>query len=105
MVVGIHQISVFLSSCIPFVLGCVRLCIFHVCVTQGRLPRGTKSWPCDDISDVQTNKRFLKKALSDFATQVLRGDLGFSVSEAKVVAQTLLRCADFASRVSESVTG
>ena len=74
-------------------------------LAEGRLPRGTKSWPCDDISDVQTNKRIRKEPLSDFATQVLREHPGLSVSEAKVVAQTLLRCADFASRATESVTG
>ena len=74
-------------------------------LAEGRIPRGTKSWPCDDITDVQTNKRIRKEPLSDFATQVLRDHPGLSESEAKVVAQTLLRCADLTSRVSESVTG
>ena len=74
-------------------------------LAEGRLPCAAKLWPCDDIADVQTNKRIRKEPLSDFATQVLRDHPGLSESEAKLVAQTLLRCADFASRVSESVTG
>ena len=74
-------------------------------LAEGRLPRGAKSWPCDDIADVQTNKRIRKEPLSDFATQVLRDHPGLSESEAKVVAKTLFRCADFASSMSVPVSG
>ena len=41
-------------------------------LAEGRLPRGTKSWPCDDISDVQTKKRIREEPLSDVATQIIR---------------------------------
>ena len=65
-------------------------------LAEGKLPRGTKSWPCDDITDMQTNKRIRKEPLSAFASQVLSDHPGLSVAEAKVVAQTMLRCADYA---------
>ena len=57
-----------------------------------------------NIVDVQTSKRIRKESLSDFATQVLRDHPGFFEAEAQVVAQTLLRCFDFAACGSESVT-
>ena len=74
-------------------------------LAAGKLPRGAKSWPCDDISDVQTNKRIKRAPLSDFASQVLSDHPGLSDSEAKVVALTLLRCAEFASSISVPVPG
>ena len=74
-------------------------------LAAGRLPRGAKSWPCDDITDVQTNKRIRREPLSDFALQVLSDHPGLSESEAKVVTNTLLRCADFASSISVPVSG
>ncbi len=74
-------------------------------LAEGRLPRGAESWPFDNIADVQTNKRIRREPLSDFATQVLRDHPGLSESEAKVVAITLLRCADFASSISVPVSG
>ena len=37
-------------------------------------------------------------SLSDFAAQVLKDHPGLSVAEAKVVADTLLRCADFVAQ-------
>ena len=69
-------------------------------LAEGKLPRGTKSWPCDDITDMQTNKRIRKEPLSAFASQVLSDHPGLSVAEAKVVALTLLRCADYAANQS-----
>ena len=38
-------------------------------LAEGRLPRGTKSWHCDDITDVQTNKHIRKDF--DVCTDVL----------------------------------
>ena len=69
-------------------------------LAEGKLPRGVKSWPCDDITDMQTSKRIRKEPLSAFARQVLSDLPGLSVAEAKAVAQTLLRCADYAANQS-----
>ena len=61
-------------------------------------PRGCTDWPCDLITDVQTSKRIRAEPLSDFEAQVLEDHPGLSKVEAKVVANTLLRCADFAAK-------
>jgi len=74
-------------------------------LAAGKLPRGAKSWPCDDITDVQTNKRFRRELLSAFALQVLSDHPGLSESEAKVVAKTFFKCADFASSMSVPGSG
>ena len=71
-------------------------------LVEGRLPRGVKTWPCDDIVDVQTAKRVRAQPLSDFATQVTEDHPGLSTAEAKVVANTLLRCAVFAASFGSS---
>ena len=73
-------------------------------LAEGKLPRGVKSWPCDDISDMQTSKRIKKEPLSDFARQVLSDHPGLSTAEAKVVAQTLLRCAVYAANHNQVVS-
>jgi hypothetical protein len=71
-------------------------------LVEGRLPRGVKTWPCDDIVDVQTAKRVRAKPLSDFETKVLEDHPGLTTVEAKVVASTLLRCADYAASLGSS---
>ena len=72
-------------------------------LVEGRLPRGIKTWPCDDIADVQTAKRVRAQPLSDFETQVLEDHPpGLTTVEAKVVANTLLCCADFAASLGSS---
>ena len=40
-------------------------------------------------------KRVRAQPLSDFATKVLEDHSGLSVAESKVVADNMLRCADF----------
>ncbi len=71
-------------------------------LVEGRLPRGVKTWPCDDIVDVQTAKRVRAKPLSDFETKVLEDHPGLTTVEAKVIAGTLLRCADYAASLGSS---
>ena len=43
--------------------------------------------------------------MSDFAAQVIEDHPGLSVAEAKVVANTLLRCAVFAASLRNSTVG
>ena len=71
-------------------------------LAEGRLPRGIKTWPCDDIADVQAAKRVRAQPLSDFETKVLEDHPGLTTAEAKVVASTLLRCADYAASLGSS---
>ena len=63
-------------------------------LSEGRLPYGCKSWPCDDVTDAPTVKRIRSQPLSAFAATVLEDHPGLSTEEAKVEADTLLRCAD-----------
>ena len=63
---------------------------------NGQLPVGCKSWPCDDVPDVPTAKRIRAPPLSPFAAKVLEDHPGLTTAEAKIVADTLLRCADLA---------
>ena len=72
-------------------------------LVQGRLPRGVKTWPCDDITDAPTVKRVRAQPLSDFVPQV--DHPGLSIAEAKVVANTLLRCVVFAASLGNSKDG
>ena len=58
----------------------------------GLLPVG-----CDDVPDVQTAKRIRGPPLSSFVTKVLEDHPGLTTAEAKIVADTLLRCADHAA--------
>ena len=74
-------------------------------LVEGRLPRGVKTWPCDDITDAPTVKRVRAQPLSDFAAQVIEDHPGLSIAEAKVVANTLLRCAVFAASLGNSTDG
>ena len=67
-------------------------------LAEGRLPRGVACWPIETVSDLPTAKRRRAAPLSDFAAQVLKGHPGLSVAAAKVVADTLLRCADFVAQ-------
>ena len=67
-------------------------------LAEGRLPRGVACWPIDTATDLPTAKRRKAAPLSDFAAQVLKDHPGLTVSEAKVIADTLLRCADFAAQ-------
>ena len=62
-------------------------------------------WPCDDITDAPTVNRVRAQPISDFAAQVIEDHPGLSVAEAKVVANTLLRCAVFAASLGNSKVG
>ena len=62
----------------------------------GQLPVGCKTCPCDDVPDVPTAKRIRAPPLSPFAAKVLEDHPGLTTAEAKIVADTLLRCADHA---------
>jgi hypothetical protein len=66
-------------------------------LSSGLLPVGCKSWPCDDVPDVQTAKRIRGPPLSPFVAKVLEDHPGLTTAEAKIVADTLLRCADHAA--------
>ena len=50
-------------------------------------------------SDLNINARINAAPLSDFEKQVLHDHPELSVAEAKTVASTLLRCAEFAAQV------
>ena len=71
-------------------------------LSEGRLPHGLKCWPIDTETDMPTAKRRRAEPMSDFASQILRDHPGLSTSEAKVIADTLLRCADFAAQLQRS---
>ena len=53
---------------------------------------------------MQTAKRVRAQPLSDFATQVIEDHPGLSTAEAKVVANTLLRCAVFAASLGNNTS-
>ena len=66
----------------------------------GKLPRHVKNWPCDLIqSDHDVNARIQDAPLSEFERQVLQDHPELSAVEAKVIANTLLRCAEYAAQV------
>ena len=67
-------------------------------LSEGRLPRGVPFWPIETVSDLPTAKRRRAAPLSDFAAQVLEDHPGLTITEAKVVADTLLRCAGFVAQ-------
>ena len=71
-------------------------------LSEGRLPRGVKSWPIDTFTDMPTAKRIKAEPLSEFAAKVYEDHPGLTLAEAKVVADTLLRCADFMAQQSRS---
>ena len=71
-------------------------------LSEGRLPRGVKCWPIDTVTDLPTAKRIKAEPLSEFAAKVYEDHPGLTLAEAKVVAETLLRCADFMARQSRS---
>ena len=67
------------------------------------MPRQVSGWPCDLIlSDYNVSARLQEVPLSDIEKQVLRDHPELSVTEAKVIANTLLRCAEFAAQVVPS---
>ena len=59
-----------------------------------------KSFTTAMASVTAQTKQKNEEPLSDFARQVLSDHPGLSVAEAKVVALTLLRCADYAANQS-----
>ena len=67
----------------------------------GKLPRSVKHWPIDQIDDHDNNvaDRIAAAPLSDFERQVLCDHPELSVAESKVVADMLLRCAEYAAQV------
>ena len=71
-------------------------------LSEGRLPRGLKCWPIDTETDLPTAKRRRAKPMSDFAAQILHDHPGLSTSEAKVIADTLLRRAGNAAQQQRS---
>ena len=60
------------------------------------MPRGVSSWLWNEFTDVPTAKQVRSQPASTFAAQVMEDHAGLSVAQAKVVAHTLLRCADSA---------
>ena len=71
-------------------------------LANGRMPRGCNTLPSDDIMDVQTDKRIRSQPLSPFAAQILQDHPGLSPAEAKVGANTFLRCADYTAHSDQS---
>ena len=67
----------------------------------GKLPRSVKHWPIDQIDDPDNNvaDRIAAAPLSDFERQVVSDHPELSVAESKVVANMLLRCAEYAAQV------
>ncbi len=67
----------------------------------GKLPRSVKHWPCDQFLDHDNDviASIQSAPLSDFERQVLSDHPGLSVAEAKVIADMLLRCAEYAAQV------
>ena len=74
-------------------------------LSNGLLPVGCKTWPCDEVPDAQVAKRIRGPPLSSFVSQVLEDHPGLTTAEAKIVADTLLRCADHAASQSPAVAG
>ena len=67
----------------------------------GKLPRSVKHWPIDQIDGHDNNvaDRIASAPLSDFERQVLKDHPELSAAESKVVANMLLRCAEYADQV------
>ena len=60
-------------------------------------------FPCDLVlSDYDVNARINEVPLSNFEKQVPRDHPDLSVAEAKTIASTLLRCAQYAAQVCPS---
>ena len=67
----------------------------------GKLPRSVKHWPCDQYIDPDNTvvARIASAPLYDFERQLLCDHPELSVAESKVVADMLLRCAEYAAQV------
>ena len=67
----------------------------------GKLPRGVKHWPCDQFfyHDNSVVARIASAPLYDFERHVLNDHPELSVAESKVIADMLLRCAEYAAQV------
>ena len=67
----------------------------------GKPPRRVKHWPCDQFIDHDHDviARTQSAPLSDFERQVLSDRPELSAAEAKVIADMLLRCAEYAAQV------
>ena len=68
---------------------------------QGLLPRRVTQWPIDQIDDPDHDiaDRIATSPLSDFERQVVSDHLELSVDESRIVANMLVRCADYAAQV------
>ena len=55
-------------------------------LSNGNLPVGCKSWPCEDVPDVLTAKRIRALPPAPFAAKVLEDHPGLTLAEAKIVA-------------------
>jgi hypothetical protein len=68
---------------------------------QGRLPYRVTKWPIDQIDDPDRDiaDRIAAAPLSDFERQVVSDHPELSVGECRLVANMLLRCAEYAAQV------
>jgi hypothetical protein len=65
------------------------------------LPRRVTQWPIDQIDDPDHDiaDRIAAAPLSDFERQVVSDHPELSVGESRIVANMLLRCAEYAAQV------
>ena len=68
---------------------------------QGLLPRRVTQWPIDQIDDPDHDiaDRIAAAPLSDFERQVVSDHPELSVGESRIVANMLLRCAEYAAQI------
>ena len=65
--------------------------------------RSVSQWPLNSIQDDQGSleNRVASTPLSEFDQQIIRDHPDLSVAECKIVANMLLKCAEFANRLGD----